>query len=295
MRPAKLQLLVSLALVLGCSRDSPTGLSVDRQIREPSGLTASPDHAGVFWTHGDSGTGNRIFAVDRKGELLASLRVGNTQNIDWEDITHDDQGRLWLGDLGNNDSGRRDLVVHRLPEPDPGGDQDEVDVELSVEFHYPEQTKFGDKYLDFDAEALFWWDGQLWLLTKQRSNDLTRLYRFPSLSGEPVAVEQVASFDLGPGITGARKPWSGQVTAAEAAPDGEHWAMLTYESIYVFELPAPGHGAELFAKPVTRIALDGEYTRQAEALTWDGDTVVVVNEDRELFRIEDPLTRTTYP
>ncbi|MFO7565961.1 MAG: hypothetical protein R6X02_25180 [Enhygromyxa sp.] len=285
-----------LALALACAKPSPSGVALDRSIREPSGVAASPSHPGVFWVHGDSGTGNWLFAVDGEGKLLARLRVKGAQNIDWEDITVDERGNLWLGDIGNNDSGRRDLVVYRLAEPDPHAGLDEVRVDLSVRFSYPEQTRFGDKLADFDAESLLWWDGQLWLLTKHRSDDLTHLYRFPSLDGQAVELERVATFDLGASLESSeRKPWTGQATAAEVAPDGRHWALLSYDAVFVFELPTPGEGAALFARQINRINFDQGHVEKVEALTWDGAQLLIINEDRHVFRIADPLTATRFP
>ncbi len=290
----------SLALVLvlaslACAKPSPTGVALERGIREPSGVTASPTHAGVFWVHGDSGTGNWLFAVDRRGKTLARLRVKGAENVDWEDITHDDQGNLWLGDIGNNDSSRRDLAVHRIPEPDPGGELDEVRVAHSIAFSFPEQTQFGDKFADFDAESLMWWDGQLWLLTKHRADDRTWLYRFPSLDADEVELERVVSFDLGPSLEGERKPWAGQASGAEVAPDGEHWALLSYDAAFVFELPPPGEAAQMFAHPVTRIGFDQDKTAQVEAIAWDGAELLLINEDRHVFRVADPLRATRCP
>jgi hypothetical protein len=206
-------LAAALGLNGACAKPSPSGAALDPAIREPSGMTASPAYEGVFWVHGDSGSGNWLYAVDRDGQLLARLRVKGAVNVDWEDITHDDQGNLWLGDIGNNDSSRRDLAVHRIPEPDPHAKLDRVRVDRSVRYSFPEQVVFGNKKADFDAESLLWWGGDLWLLTKHRSDDRTRLYRFPTLSGEAVELEQVASFDLGPSLTGTRLPWSGQASA----------------------------------------------------------------------------------
>ncbi|PRP95137.1 hypothetical protein ENSA7_74510 [Enhygromyxa salina] len=254
----------------------------------------------MLWTHGDSGAGNWLFAIDRQGHVIRRLRVKGTINVDWEDITHDDRGNLWLGDTGNGDSGRRDLSVHRIPEPDPYADVDEVYVDRSVDYFFPEQRRFGNKLADYDSEALFWWRGDLWLLTKHRSDDWTRLYRFPSLEGGEVGLELVARFDLGGYIDpGTRQRWSGQVTAAELALEGEYagryWAMLCYDGVFVFAVPASGDGGELFGEVVSWIAFDSGVTGQVEALTWDGGDLVVINEARAVFRIEDPLTRTRYP
>jgi hypothetical protein len=301
--------LVLVGLGSACSKPSPTGISLERTIREPSGVTASLTHAGVFWVHGDSGTGNWLFAIDGQGRTLKRLRVSGARNVDWEDITHDDAGHLWLGDIGNNNSNRRDLRVYRLPEPDPEAELDAVSVDFGLRFEYPEQTEFGNKLADFDAESLMWWDGQLWLLTKHRSDDRTWLYRFPSglaeLSPEAaaeagvIALERVVGFDFGPTLTGERKRWSGQATGAAASPDGRHWALLSYDAAFVFELPAPGQGsdagAQMFATLVTRIAFDQDKLGQVEAITWDGAELLLINEDRHVFRIADPLTATRYP
>lgn len=290
--------LAALAM-LGCRSPSPTGVGFERGIREPSGLTRSSIEAGVWWTHPDSGGGNWLYAVDAQGKLVARTRVSGGHNVDWEDITADGAGHLWLGDIGNNESNRRDLRVYRLTEPKPREVGDRLAVDYALDFYYPEQDRFGDRLLDFDSEALFWWADQLWLLTKHRSDDRTRLYRFPSVEppadGGELALEQIASYDLGPFITGERKRWSGQVTAAEVAPSGAHWAMLSYEAVFVFAVPDSGEGADLFDELTTRIALDGEYSGQTEALSWDGEVLVVVNEDGHVFRIDEPLTRASYP
>src|SRR5690606_16183560 len=62
-------------LATACSKPSPSGITLDRAVREPSGITASPAHSNVFWVHGDSGTGNWLFGIDGQGRTLARLRV----------------------------------------------------------------------------------------------------------------------------------------------------------------------------------------------------------------------------
>jgi hypothetical protein len=284
---------------LACYRPSPTGEELDRSVREPSGIVTSAQYDDVLWTHPDSGNGNWLFAVDRSGHRLARLRVENVENIDWEDITRDDEGNLWLADIGNNDSDRRDLAIHRIPEPDPRADLDSVRADLTVHFHYADQTEFGRNRANFDAESLMWWDGHLWLFTKHRGDSSTKLYRFPKLDEAPddeLALEPVASFDLGEhlGEGYAASEFPCQATAADASRDGKHWALLSYDAVHVFELPASGSTA-LFAEPVRRIALDPGFVRQVEALTFEGSDLLLVNEERAMFRFGDVTTRERYP
>lgn len=287
--------------MLACQRPSPTGEQMDGSVREPSGVVLSRQHEGVVWTHGDSGNGNWLFAVDRSGRPLARLRVDNVENIDWEDIAIDDQGRLWLADTGNNESDRRDLVVHRVPEPDPHAGLEHVRVDHSVHFRYADQTEFGKPRANFDAESLMWWDDHLWLFTKHRGDCLTKLYRFPSLDqatglDDPLVLEPLASFDLGAqlGEGYAASNFPCQASAADASPAAGKWALLSYDAIFVFALPEPGSD-RLFDRPLRRIALDPAYVRQVEALAFDGEELLVVNEERAIFRIDRITERATYP
>jgi hypothetical protein len=263
-------------------------------VREPSGVVASRAHADIFWAHGDSGRKPTLFAVDRQGALVAELAVTNVDNIDWEDITLDDRGNLWIGDIGNNDSDRKDLAVHRIPEPDPRAGLDSVTVDHSVHFTYPDQDDFSDDRGPFDAESLFWWEGALWLSTKHRRDTLTVAYRFPRVDVDEVVLERVAEFDLGTqlgeGYPASKFP--GMATGADVSTDGKHLALLSYDAVFVFELTA---GQPPFAGEVHRVAFDPGHVDQVEAVTWDGAWLLVVNEARAVFRIDEPWTRERYP
>ena len=104
------------------------------EIRESSGLVKSRTYPGVFWTHNDSGDTPRIFAISAEGELVAEVAVEDADHLDWEDIAVDDSGHLYVGDFGNNLNTRRDLVVYRMPEPDP---RTERSVRVDLTLPYP--------------------------------------------------------------------------------------------------------------------------------------------------------------
>src|SRR6187431_486358 len=57
-----------------------------KDIRESSGLAASPCQPNVYWTHNDSGDDAFIFAMDSTGKDLGTFEVTNAHNDDWEDI-----------------------------------------------------------------------------------------------------------------------------------------------------------------------------------------------------------------
>ncbi len=258
-------------------------------LAEPSGLVASPVHPGVFWTHNDSGDAPRLFAIDADGALVGEFRVEGAAHRDWEDIAADDAGHLYVGDFGNNANARRDLVVYRVAEPDPYAAQGVARVDRVLRFRYADQSAYPPaQRRNFDAEALFWMDGALYLFTKHRSDANTTLYRLPvSETAEERALEPIAHFAL---------PAQGHMHETTGADlqraQGGLLALLTYGAIHLFECEPD---AALPFRPVHRIDLDLRRTGQVESIAWDGDALLFGNERRALFRIPDPLSIERYP
>ena len=287
MRAARL--MIGIGLLAGCAfiPPLPTRDAVARiaspEICESSGLVKSRRHPGVFWTHNDSGDTPRLFAITASGELIAEFAVEDARHRDWEDITADEAGNLYVGDIGNNLNARRDLVVYRIPEPDPFGEERSVRADLALPFRYADQKGFPQwGRWNFDAEALFWMDGALHILTKHRSDRKTQLYRLPVTPALDEAVlEPIASFDLGE----AHRLYfssTGNVTGADLHANGQLLAVLTYHAVFLFVRDTDGDAP---FREIRRIDLDARRTRMVESIAWDGDDVIFGNEQRYLFRI----------
>lgn len=95
---------------------------LDPRIIESSGLAASNLHKGVLWTHNDSGSRPRIYAVGADGRTRADYLLSGVQARDWEAMaaSRDKEGKawLWIGDIGDNSSTReKGILVHRVAEP----------------------------------------------------------------------------------------------------------------------------------------------------------------------------------
>lgn len=260
------------------------------KILEPSGLVRSRRHPGVFWTHGDSGCPRVIHAVSGDGALVRSVLVEGGSCIDWEDIAADDEGNLYIADIGNNANRRRDLAIHRLPEPDPNT-ASTARADRSYRFRYADQKAYPDPaQRNFDAEAIFWARGDLFLLTKHRGDHRTNLYRIPEEASEKeVELRPIGSFHVG----GEGLKFGGMVTGADATPDGRHLAVLTYHALFVFERT---EGLDPYlSNLVNRIDLDMERMQQIESVAWDGWSILIGNEDRELFRLANPFEKRKKP
>ena len=96
------------------------GLITNGDLNEVSGIAASRVHDDVLWAIEDSGNPARLYALSRRGRILARYRVEGAKNIDWEDLASFDlDGRHYLlvADTGDNGGQRRDFVLHVFEEP----------------------------------------------------------------------------------------------------------------------------------------------------------------------------------
>lgn len=252
-----------------------------RLINESSGLVKSRQHENLYWTHNDSGDTARIFPVNRQGQLVRpawlqgeypGLAIGGATNIDWEDIATDNSGRLYIGAFGNNGNARRDLAIYVVPEPHPQSQMQSRALK-TIPIAYPEQQSFPPpkSKWDFDCEALFWANDKLYLLTKNRGDHQTKLYRLDSTNPNEVnLLTLIGRYDVG-----------GLVTAADALPDGSKIAVLCYHAVFVFEKPA--NSDNYLAGPASMLPIRA---RQCEAIAFDGpDTLIITNEQTDLFEL----------
>lgn len=189
-------------------------------IRESSGIVASRRFPEVLWTHNDSGHAAELFAIDREGNLLAEFEVAG-RNVDWEDISIDDDGRLYIADIGNNSRERREIRVLVVEEPDPASPvpADPLRPERIFRLRYPEMGAF-------DAEAFFVHDGRGYLVSKQFEGSQARLFGFDLANEEAMQTLEPA------GELPLRTP----VTAADISVDGNWLAVMTVRGPSLFEI-----------------------------------------------------------
>jgi hypothetical protein len=285
-------LVFTWANLTGCVVAEDHVHNLSDKVDESSGIVASRTYEGVFWTHEDNGLSNNIYAVDASGDFLFKTDVAGSKNVDWEDIAIDDEGYLYVADVGNNANDRTHLLVYRVKEPNPNDPSSNATVSKRIRFTYPTQDAFPDESdLNYDAEAIFFAGGTLYLLSKNRSNTATDLYRFPSLeAANAIDLEHVATFELGYDILNE----GGKVTAADVSPDGTCLAMLCYDAIYLFAQPAMGDN--WFSGGAEKIELDQSVTGQAEGIAFYDGHLVLTNEEGELHHLESALLgATSYP
>ena len=141
-------------------------------IPEASGIVKSRRYADIFWVHNDSGNPPLLFAIRGDGRIVRQFRLA-IPNIDWEDIAIDDQGHLYLGDIGNNTRALPLRAIYRIDEPDPNSRADKPISASAVTFYdLPAENRF-------DAESLFYDRGSANLVAKYLDGREAELFTVP--------------------------------------------------------------------------------------------------------------------
>ncbi len=83
-----------------------------KSIEESSGLILYNDT--LFITHNDSGDKPILYFINLKGDLIHQITISNAINDDWEEITKDEQGNIYIGDFGNNLNKRKNLTIYKI-------------------------------------------------------------------------------------------------------------------------------------------------------------------------------------
>lgn len=160
---------------------------------------------GYYWGQNDSGGEAELYKVDPKsGKIVQTVKISNAVNVDWEEITSSDE-HIFIGDFGNNNGKRTDLTIYYFPKSKLDSNSDVLVVEAKkIEFNYPEQKNFspGKKATNFDCEAMFYYNGQLHLFTKEWTNLATTHYTLNVKEGKQQA-KKIESFKTNYLVTGA--------------------------------------------------------------------------------------------
>ena len=228
-------------------------------VNESSGIILS-DTLNSFWTMNDSGGEPVLYQVSFEGKLISEKRIEGAKNVDWEDLTKDQSGNLYIGDFGNNAQNRKNLIIYKLKTNDV----------QPIKFRYQSQNFTPEDEPIYDCEAFFWLNDKLYLFSKDWSKKhFTYLYELPAKTGNYVLEPQ------------ARIRLKAQVTSAAVSPSGTEFALLAYGKIFFFGIDK---GKVDFSSPKYCMKFA---KKQTEALTYlNENTLIVTNEQGNVYLIE---------
>lgn len=265
--------ILSAFTFLSCQQESgnlTTVFSLPKKLKEVSGITYL-DSSNLIWTLEDSGNANEIYGLNfENGAIEKTLTIENTENIDWEDITKDKEGNLYIGDFGNNDNERKDLCIYKMDKKSLATES--AMPAYKVSFAYPEQKDFPPKKtaMFYDVEGFFEFKNNFYLFTKNRSKGFDGtafLYKIPNTPGFHQAV-----------LMGEFKTCDNYnhcaITAATISPDETKVAVLTHDTVFLFE----NFEGDNFLKGI-KSTLELNHFSQKEAVSFiDNDRLFIADE-----------------
>lgn len=201
--------------------------NLPEKMYETSGLVLIDDKYLV--THNDGGNESELFIINLKDGSFSTVEIEDAKNNDWEDITQDTEGNLFIGDFGNNLNKREHCTIYKIN----AGYHDKKRVESKkITFTYADQEKYPPEpgQLNFDCEAMIWKDDSLYLFSKCRTEPftgLTNIYVLPDAPGKYTA-RKIGSIQL------CSSDWRFcSVTAADYSVKQNTLILLTYSRIYI--------------------------------------------------------------
>jgi hypothetical protein len=200
---------------------------LDNKLHEISGLANFKDTCLI--AHNDGGNAPIIYFLNFQGEIFHEVQVSNAKNIDWEDITIDPNGNIYIADIGNNSNKRKDLCIYKI-KSDSLLFLNQIEAE-KISFSYADQNDFPPQKdnLNFDAEALAFFQNELYIFTKCRTepySGITRVYKLPTEAGTYV-LEIFLEIQLK-----SRRMKLDGVTAADFKSDTLY--LMTYSGIEIY-------------------------------------------------------------
>ena len=281
----KIKIFIFLSLIKNsiapCTRDKRTNefekpnnhYSIEKIAKLPSVINESSGvvmiNDSTFWTLNDGGGKPELYKVDLKGNLLSKTEIPNSSNIDWEEITTDAKGIVYIGDFGNNNNNRKNLRIYKynpiLCKTD------------TISFSYLDQFSFPPEKarMNFDCEAMFHHNDSLYLVSKNRGDKTVRFYKISDKPG---------TYEISPFY---KTFISSMITGATMDNDHKKIALLSYGKIYFFDIKTQN---STVLQPCSCMGF--ARNAQAEGIAYlKKNSLLITNEQGKIFRLTQKNNR----
>lgn len=244
-------------------KGKPTG-TLDRNIvSELSGIIPALQ-SGEYWGICDSRNGAEIYRFSISGKILQRTQIRGCKNIDWEAITRDHTGNLYVGDIGDNNHKRDQYFIYQIKEP--AEDMQSVDIQKKYTFRFSDGKPHncegfvldGQKFYIFTKETHKKHPSQVFCLEKSARNGILTAQKLLDLNIDGPVTDAV--YDKDKGIV----------------------CILTYPQLYLFSIGQTLH----FPLP-QGITYKIRYN-QCEGICIDKDSFILSNEKGNLWKFALP-------
>lgn len=226
--------------------DLPVGLEEASAVEMVSG-------SDLLWTIEDAGNDNYIFGFNTDGKMKKRIKIANAKNRDWEDLTSDAYGNLYIGDFGNNSKKRDHFTIYKVS----GFEKGETNAER-IDFDLPKKVK------PEDFEAFFLLNGHFYIFSKENKSSI--LIKVPNTIGKHTA-ELVTDFNL--------EGKHHKITSADISENGKTIVLLNHDKLWKI---TDFEGDKFFKGNVEELKF--EHSSQKEGICFKNDHTVYITDEK---------------
>ena len=166
----------------------------------------------ILWVIEDAGNKNNLYGLNSKGDIIKDISISNIQNIDWEDLTSDTFGNIYIGDFGNNNKKRENFAIYKVSNPENASAETTAEV---ISFKLPKHMK------SEDFESFFLHNGSFYIFSKTHKK--MKLFKVPNTVGDHEA-SYISEIKL--------KGKNTKVTSADISSDGKTVVLLNHDKLW---------------------------------------------------------------
>jgi len=207
------RLIIPILIIASCK---PSGLltlegSINNSLTEVSAAELS-NTSDLIWVIEDSGNDNNLYGLNKKGEIVKSIGIKNSKNTDWEDLTSDSLGNIYIGDFGNNKHKRNHFKIYKISHEDLNKN---VAVAETIEFTMPKE------HHSKDFESFFLYKSNFYIFSKETKTFI--VLKVPNKIGE-----HKAKLHSDYNLDGKHN----RLTSADISDDGKIVVLLNHDKLW---------------------------------------------------------------
>ncbi|WP_431133787.1 SdiA-regulated domain-containing protein [Psychroserpens mesophilus] len=244
--------------LMSCSTGKLDALAdITSSLKETSALEKTKD-SNILWVIQDAGNNNHLYGLDIEGHIIKDITVNNAENRDWEDLTSDSEGNIYIGDFGNNNEKRKDFTIYQVPNAENVTDSVEA---TAIHFTLPDDMDSAD------FESFFLHQGFFYIFSKDKKT--CKLIKVPHIKGKHEA-RFISEIQL--------KGKHNKVTSADISEDGSIVVLLNHDKLWKL---TNFSNDDFFSGTIE--ALEFEHDSQKEGINLVNDHQVLITDERNKY------------